>query len=102
MTREEIIKLAREADLIDFRDADDDPHTTQMVEFLDRFATLVAAKEREALQRKPLTDEQIFDLAGNYDCGMREENENWNFTSQRQMRTFVRAIEAAHGIKEQA
>lgn len=52
MSRDELIAMAREADLIDFRDADDDPHTEQMVEFLHRFAALVAekaaAKEREA------------------------------------------------------
>ena len=48
MSRDELIAMAREADLIDFRDADDDPHTEQMVEFLERFAALVAAKEREA------------------------------------------------------
>ena len=48
MSRNEIIAMAREADLIDFRDADDDPHTKQMVEFFERFAALVAAKEREA------------------------------------------------------
>ena len=51
MTREDIIRMAREADIIDFRDADDDPHTEQMVEFLERFAALVAAAEREADQR---------------------------------------------------
>lgn len=48
MTRDDIIRMAREADIIDFRDADDDPHTAQMVEFLERFAALVAAAEREA------------------------------------------------------
>lgn len=48
MTRDDIIRMAREADIIDFRDADDDPHTAQMVEFLARFAALVAAAEREA------------------------------------------------------
>ena len=48
MSQDEIIVMAREADLIDFRDADDDPHTEQMVKFLERFAALVAAKEREA------------------------------------------------------
>ena len=48
MSRDELIAMAREADLIDFRDADDDPHTEQMVEFLERFAALVAAREREA------------------------------------------------------
>ena len=51
MKREDIIRMAREADIIDFRDADDDPHTAQMVEFLERFAALVAAAEREAGQR---------------------------------------------------
>lgn len=49
MTRSDIIRMAREADIIDFRDADDDPHTAQMVEFLERFAALVAAAEREAI-----------------------------------------------------
>lgn len=48
MSRAEIIAMAREADLIDFRDADDDPHTEEVVEFLERFAALVAAREREA------------------------------------------------------
>ena len=48
MTRDDIISMAREADIIDFRDADDDPHTAQMVEFLERFAALVAADERIA------------------------------------------------------
>ena len=47
MTRSDIIRMAREADIIDFRDADDDPHTAQMVEFLARFAALVEAAERE-------------------------------------------------------
>lgn len=50
MTREDIITLARTADVIDFRDADSDPHVAQMVEFLQRFATLVAAAERRKHQ----------------------------------------------------
>ncbi len=52
MTREEIIEMAREVDLIDFRDAADDPHTAQMVEFLERFAALVAAKESERMDKE--------------------------------------------------
>lgn len=48
MTREDVIRMAREAEIIDFRDASDDPHVAQMVEFLERFAALVAAAEREA------------------------------------------------------
>ena len=49
MTRNDIIRMAREADIIDFRDADDDPHTAQMVEFFERFAALVAAAEKELI-----------------------------------------------------
>jgi hypothetical protein len=48
MNREDVIRMAREADVIDFRDDSDDPHVAQMVEFLERFADLVAAAEREA------------------------------------------------------
>lgn len=48
MNREDVIRMAREADFIDFRDASDDPHVAQMVEFLQRFAALAAAAEREA------------------------------------------------------
>jgi hypothetical protein len=54
MTRDDIIRMAREADLIDFRDADDDPHTTQMVEFFERFAALIAAAEREKHLQEPV------------------------------------------------
>lgn len=48
MNREQVIRMAREAEIIDFRDASDDPHVAQMVEFLQRFAAMVAAAEREA------------------------------------------------------
>lgn len=48
MTREDVIRMAREADIIDFRDDPDDPHVSQMVEFLQRFAAMAAAAEREA------------------------------------------------------
>ena len=33
MTRDEVIAMAREADIIDFRDESDDPHVAQMVDF---------------------------------------------------------------------
>lgn len=36
-----IMRMAREADCIDFRDDPEDPHVKQMVEFLERFAALV-------------------------------------------------------------
>lgn len=48
MTRDDVIRMAREAEIIDFRDESDDPHVAQMVDFLERFAALVAAAEREA------------------------------------------------------
>ena len=42
-----------------------------------------------------LTDEQIFELAGNYDCGTRDENEIWHFNSPREILNFVREVLAA-------
>lgn len=50
MTREDVIRMAREAEIIDFRDEADDPHVAQMVDFLMRFAALVAAAERRKHQ----------------------------------------------------
>ncbi len=47
MTRDEIIRMARECDIIDFRDESDDPHVKQMVDFLESFANLI---ERKILQ----------------------------------------------------
>ncbi len=144
MTRDEIIEMAREVDLIDFRDAADDPHTAQMVEFLERFAALVAAAEREACalvcddferakwesilylgenarrlafafagpmqcaaairareahpeaaQRKPMTEDEMGRLMKEFFyTGMEPTASNYA--------NFARAIEAAHGIKEQA
>lgn len=52
------------------------------------------AKHKEQHEQPVLSDDEIFDLAGNYDCGTREENERWIFTSPNQMLTFARAIEA--------
>ena len=65
MTRAELIAMAREADLIDFRDADDDPHTEEVVEFLERFAALVAAREREACTQVCLHYAKALDYGGN-------------------------------------
>lgn len=48
MNRDDVIRMAREAEIIDFRDEADDPHVAQMVDFLMRFAALVAAAERDA------------------------------------------------------
>ena len=48
MTRDEIIKLAREADMIDFRDNDSDPHVAQFIDFLVAMGAKSAAAEREA------------------------------------------------------
>ena len=50
MNRDDVTRMAREAEIIDFRDASDDPHVAQMVDFLMRFAALVAAAERRKHQ----------------------------------------------------
>jgi hypothetical protein len=48
MDRETIIKLAREAGLIDFRDALSSHYVQAVLDDLERFAKLVAEHEREA------------------------------------------------------
>jgi len=48
MDRETIIKLAREAGLIDFRDALSSDYVQAVLDDLERFAKLVAEHEREA------------------------------------------------------
>jgi len=45
MTRDDIIKMARELDMIDFRDDDSDPHVAQFIDFL---VTLVGKAEASA------------------------------------------------------
>lgn len=47
-----------------------------------------------------LTDDELFDLAGNYDCGTEGENEKWIFTAPNHMLTFARAVIAAHESKQ--
>lgn len=49
MTRDEIIQLAREADMIDFRDDDNDPHVAQFIDFLVSVIDKAVAAEREIL-----------------------------------------------------
>lgn len=44
MNREDVIRLAREEGIIDFRDADDDPHVVQMVEALQRVVSRAVAE----------------------------------------------------------
>lgn len=48
MTRDDIIRMAREANIIDFRDENDDEHVKQMVDMLEHVVALAAAAEREA------------------------------------------------------
>ena len=48
MTRDEIIQLAREADMIDFRDEDSDLHVVQFVDFLASVIGKAVAAERKA------------------------------------------------------
>ena len=47
MTRDEIIKMARELDMIDFRDDDSDPHVKQFVDFLVALVGKAEAAARE-------------------------------------------------------
>ena len=47
MTRDEIIKIARKLDMIDFRDEDEDEHVAQFVDFLVTLVGKAEAAERE-------------------------------------------------------
>ena len=62
MTRDEIVRMAREADTIDFRDNDSDPHVAQFIDFLASVIGKAVAAEREECarvceQRKIITPE---------------------------------------------
>ena len=48
MTRDDIICMAREANIIDFRDENDDEHVKQMVDMLEHVVALASSAEREA------------------------------------------------------
>lgn len=85
MNRDDIIKLAREAGLIRTGDGWTEPYRWGMAE-IERFAALVAAAER-----KPLTDEEIWQIVTDCTIG-----------SDLHADKLARAIEAAHGIKGEA
>ena len=48
MTRDEIIRMAREVGIIDFRDEEGSDYVQDVLNDLERFAALVTAAEREA------------------------------------------------------
>ena len=41
---------------------------------------------------EPISDAEIFDIAGNYDCGTNGENMEWAFQSQKELLDFARAL----------
>ena len=53
------------------------------------------AHEAIAIMRKEpeqISDAEIFDIAGNYDCGTNGENMEWTFKSQKELLDFSRAL----------
>lgn len=63
LTRDDIIKIAREADIIDFRDDDSDPHVKQMIDFfevvIDR--AVAAVRAMRAAPQGELTEREAFE-----------------------------------------
>ena len=59
MTRDEIISMALEADVIDFRDEDDDEHVVELVNFLVRLTSAAEAAERDAILSKATTAQAV-------------------------------------------
>ena len=41
---------------------------------------------------EPISDAEIFDIAGNYDCGTNGENMEWAFQSPKELLDFARAL----------
>ena len=66
------------------------PSTTQVQEML------ALAQPAAQAERQPLSDEEIYSLADSLEI-WNEDDEEWILDPN----TFARAIEAAHGIKEQ-
>lgn len=52
MKREDIIRMAREVGILDFRDEDNSEYVKDVLDDLERFAALVASSEREAILSK--------------------------------------------------
>lgn len=48
MTRDDIIRMAREVGILDFRDEDNSEYVKDVLDDLERFAALVVEAEREA------------------------------------------------------
>ena len=48
MTREDIIRMAREAEILEWCEGETDAFIEELTDCLERFAALVAAAEREA------------------------------------------------------
>ena len=47
---------------------------------------------KQSLTTEPISDAEIFDIAGNYDCGTNGENMEWTFKSQKELLDFSRAL----------
>ena len=47
-----------------------------------------------------LTEEELFECASNWDCGMRDENEEWHFRSPQQLLMFYETIKRKESEKE--
>jgi len=60
MTKDDIIRMARDVGILDFRDEDNSEYVKDVLDDLERFASLVAAAEREACAK--LCDEIGSDL----------------------------------------
>lgn len=47
-----------------------------------------------------LTEQELFECASNWDCGMRDENEEWRFSSPQQLMLFYKWIKEKERQKE--
>ena len=76
MTRDEIIRMAREVGIIDFRDEEGSDYVQDVLNDLERFAALVAAAEREACAK--LCDSESERGFFNWKNDIPQNKEFWN------------------------
>lgn len=71
-----------------------EPTNPRHPQYVEGFKAGHAAGRLRGRAEKPphISDAEIFDIAGNYDCGTNGENMEWTFKSQKELLDFSRAL----------
>ena len=75
--------------------SDAEPYDQQALELCDKcgWKTLIPGDGcLNCARNLAISDAEIFDIAGNYDCGTNGENMEWAFQSPKELLDFARAL----------